>query len=209
MGYRQIDGNKPLLIHENGKVRNGLRNLPPDSDRFVYHYDKSGKPSTKHWPKLIISHDSDGNDDVRLLPEVQMKTHGQLPNSLVCNPDDFKALDGDKTNCALDNLEYVGDGSFKKKSPYKEKKEAPPAEAQPEEEIETSEPEIDEEPEEEIEEAYKTSLLYKATEAVEIIKQGDFEELLDSGFLDEEEDRVTVVEAWGKAEKEYKEFMNG
>lgn len=211
MGYKQIDGNKTILVNERGEVRENLRNLPPDSDRFIFEVDKKGKRKNV-WPKLIISYDTDGREDVRLLPEVVLKTHGKLPNQLECSADDFKAVDGNKLNCAEENVEYVGDGSFSKGSPYKSKdseKKAQKPEPEAEPEPEPEDPEVEENPEaeEELSDLAKGSADLKATEAVNVIKKYDFQELKDSGFYTEDADnpRVTVAEAWKKAEKDYRE----
>lgn len=238
MGYKQIDGNKSLLIDEKGRVREGLRNLTVDSDRFLYKKDKEGKIQNE-WPRIIISHDADGHKDVRLMPEVVMKEHGKLPRSLECSPDDFKAEDGDKTNVSLDNIEYVGEGSLKKKdsSPYKaeEKPESDLAfPNQPFDEADKYEDAADEAerirqpapagekdsaakkpaatterqtttPRKPVSDLEKGSSGLNAKDAIATIKKYEFGELKDADFLSEDEDRVTVVEAWQSAEKQWKQ----
>lgn len=210
MGYKQIDGNKNILIHENGKVREGLRNLPEDSDRFVYSRDKKGNVKKSVWPKLIVASDIDGREDIRLLPEVVLKHHGKLPEKVECSPTDFEAKDDDKTNCALENIEYVGDASFSKKAPYKGKPEDEKEGDVPEEpEAEAEEaPEETEEAEEAPEEpTVKKSKDMNASEAASFIKQYDFSELEDMDFLSEDEDRVTVTEAWESARKKFEDSL--
>lgn len=223
MGYKQVDGNKNILVNERGQLRHGLRNLPPDSDRIIYERNKDGSVANE-WPKVVVDVNQGGKEDVRLLPELVMKEHGELPRSLSCAKGDFKSKSGSKhniTDCALENIEYVGSGSAKAQKPYKdapekEKDTGAEAKAAPEppesKKVEAAEkaqaadtPKV--KTEGEMSDLAKGSGELNAKEAIKIINNYDFEELQDLGFYTEEERdgdvRVTVQEAWEKKKKEY------
>lgn len=210
MPYKQIDKTK-ILVHESGRVREEMRNLPDDSDRFLYSRNKDGEIKNE-WPKLIIEQDSEGREDIRLLPELVLKYHGDLPPSLRCSAKDFEAADGNKLNCSIENVKYIGAGFSGQKSPYKE----PPAPAEPNdsdsepaegEDVEDGKakvaaaPPADEPPSD----LAKGSGALNVKQAAAVIRKYDFAELSDSGFLDKDEDRVTVLQAWESAKKAWQE----
>lgn len=236
MGYIQVDGNKEILVKETGECRHGLRNLPADSDRFEYQYDEGGNKANE-WPYVVVAVDSDGVEDKRLLPELVMKIHGKLPDKIDCSPEDFESKSGSKSNpldSNINNIEYVGDASVKGKSgssPYKkppeeekkaetkdepEDKKAEEPETPPAPEPEDSPPdEGEKQPGEKPEipddkpDLMKGSGALNAKEAIKIIRDFEYEELIDVGFYteDDREDgvRVTVEEAWEAKKKSAEE----
>ena len=107
MGYKQIDGNKPFLIHDSGRIRHGLRNLPEDSDRILYDREADGSKKNV-WPQLILSSDTGDGQDIRLIPEILLKEHGKLPRGLPCQAADFIPRDGNRLNVDFSNIKYVG-----------------------------------------------------------------------------------------------------
>lgn len=251
MGYVQIDGVKDILVNEKGQVREELRTLPWDSDRIEYTYDEHGNKKNE-WPLIVVDIDEDGTEDKRLLPALVLKEHGELPRKMPVSRGDFEAKNGKKLppHCNIDNIEYVGDGSFKESSPYKAPPEDQKGQEEPEgqqvehktaeedapetsgipddlaeatnekiEETEEVDPDI-EEPEEEKErpdvaspnapdkepsDLMKGSKELTAKRSIEIIRNFEYEELLDVGFYTEEEredgPRVTVEEAWKTKKK--------
>lgn len=226
MGYKQIDGVKSILVKQTGELREGLRNLPPDSDRIEYVYDKAGNKKNE-WPIVIVDISGEGTEDKRLLPEIVMKHHGELPKNVKCSREDFKSKSGSKSNILdsnIENLEYVGDASTEKKKPYKDApgKEATAKDEAPEPEPEEPEtksakkagdepkgkPKIDNEPSD----LMKGSGALNAKEAIKIINNYEFEELVDVGFFTEPErdgdPRVTVVDAWNAKKNQAKEAQS-
>lgn len=216
MAYVQVDGNKDILVNEKGQVREGLRNLPEDSDRFEYEYDSEGNKQDE-WPYVVVDIDSDGNEDKRLLPEIVMKTHGEIPRNVKCSRSDFKAKEGHKANpltSGLDNIEYVGDASTKseKGKPYTQppqQEQADAGEAEPAESTEVvqggEEAPTPEDQPENLSDLGKGSAELSAKRAIEIIEKYELEELQDLGFFTEDSPghkaRVTVVAAWKKKKK--------
>jgi len=133
MGYEQIDGVKNILVNEKGFVRQGLRTLSWDDDRFEYQYDDNGQKKNE-WPLVVVDIDEDGTEDKRLLPALVLKEHGKLPRQLPVSAKDFKAKNGKKLppNCHIDNIEYVGDGKFEGQKPYAEPPEKTKKDEEPE-----------------------------------------------------------------------------
>lgn len=217
MGYKQIDGTKQVLVHENGRLRLGLRNLPEDSDRILRNYDDEGNPKNE-WPRVVVAINPEGKDDIRLLPEIVLKEHGRLPRKAQCEPEDFESQSGEKwrmTDSSVENVEYVGEASLAKKpykgDPKKDDSGDPDSQASatataPEPEApETEKPKVKDEPTP----LMKGSGELTAKEAISVIRNFEYEELADAGFYTEEQreggKRVTVEEAWKSKKSEASE----
>lgn len=213
MGYEQIDGNKNILVNERGQVREDLSNIKPH-----YEYDEEGNIDTDRWPTVVVQSSTEGQDR-RLLPAEVLKLHGDLPKNGNYTRDMFDAKDGDKTNCAKENIIY---NESAPSQPYKSKpgEEEPKGSEEPknqptgtvvEDPTKTAgskssqgSTEDDQEPEENSSGNKITgqSQDYNATEAQEIIKNNSFEDLQAAGFYNEldgpKDERVTVTEQWEK-----------
>lgn len=254
MGYEQIDGVKNILVNEKGQIRRGLRTLPLDADRYIYQLDESGNKKNM-WPEIVVQVDSSGSQDVRLLPELVLKEHGKLPRQVPCSREDFEAINGEKLppHCHIDNIKYVGDGSFEAQQPYAgspedTKQDGDDAATQespegqkvkhttatesgedksgaglPDELAETTNKQLSDESGEgaadedvdkppvssdggdEPSDLMKGSGELKAKRAIELIRNFEYEELVDVGFYTEGDrdkgERVTVKDAWESKKK--------
>lgn len=215
MGYKEIPGGVQAMAHEDGKFRIGLRNLPPDSDRFVYKKDKQGN-KLNEWPEFVIRKGFAGPERRMILPEAVMKAHGKIPPSANVTPDDFESKSGSKVNFAdsrIDNVIYKpsehGNSPYKgkpeKKSSAPKKEDTPTGEPEPQQSNDESTQVAKEA--ESMSDIAKGSGELTAKEAIEIIDKYDFEELRDLNFYTEDKrdrgPRVTVKDAWENKKEEY------
>lgn len=255
MGYQQIDGVKNILVNQKGQIRQGLRTLPLDSDRYVYELDENNNKKNA-WPSIIVEVDSDGTEDIRLLPELVLKEHGKLPRQVSCTRDDFESVNGKKLppHCHIDNIKYVGDGSFQAQKPYAgspeetkadgkqaDTQKSPPGKKvkhttatesgedsdktgalpggmdEADEESSSDEPAppnggdpvekppVSSDGGDEPSDLMKGSGELTAKRAIEIIRNFEYEELVDVGFYTEDDrddgERVTVTDAWESKKK--------
>lgn len=213
MAYEQIDGNKSILVNEKGQLREELRNIEPD-----YEYDESGNIDTDQWPTVVVQSDSEGTDR-RLLPAEVLKIHGDLAQNGQYTANMFDAEDGDKTNCARENIIFE---DRKPKSPYKE--DPKKAEGDPETDEDEPSGKVVHDPIKESDGAAEDggsetdedddgrnssgntissqSQDFNVDEAVEVIRNNTFGDLVEANFYNEEsgpkEKRITVEEAWEK-----------
>lgn len=209
MSFKQVPGSAQIMAHEDGRLREGLRNLRPDDPRFEYFGEDE-------WPIVVVMNGFDVDTKRFSAPECVMKAQGQIAPSVVCEPSDFTPKDGNYRNWALKNIEYSPSGNkderAAKGSPYvappKERKEEPKKEEPKAEDL----PKADEDAkaaEQHMSPLQKGSGELTAKEAIKIIEDYDFEELRDMGFYTEDDrdrgPRKTVEEAWNDKQSEYEE----
>lgn len=226
MGFKQVPGSDEVLVHEDGRVRLGLRNIPKDSQRLQWPTDKTGNKKNE-WPTLIIKVGYNEPERKMLLPEAIMKTHGELPSQQRCAPEDFTPKNDSRTrmqDAALDNLEYSATGNNddpvkstkfidkpeNRKEKQDEEKPEPKAKTKPKEDAPDKDVPTANADAKDVSEGVaklrKGSAELTAKEAIQIIEDYDFEELRDLDFYTEEErdrPRTTVIEAWEKKLEEF------
>jgi len=220
MGYKEIPGGVEALAHEDGKFRIGLRNLPQDSDRFIFETDEKGQ-KLNEWPTFVIRKPFNGPERRALLPEAVLKAHGKIPPNANCVAEDFESKSGSKVKLSdsrIDNIVYKpaaeGNSPYKK-APVTAKDNATDTNG-PEPDVESHDADADSDstPDapitedstkvanegEAMSDIAKGSAELTAKKAIEIIEKFDFEELRDLNFYTEEDrdrgPRVTVKEAW-------------
>lgn len=216
MGFIEIPGGQEVLVHEDGRVRLGLRNLPKDSQRLKWPTDKDGNRKNV-WPELVIKTSLNEPDRKMLLPEAVLKAHGKIPPHVVCEQDDFTPKNGSRTrmsDSAIKNLEYDVSGKAKKPDAdgagfidkpenRKKKEDSEPkgddsenAPAAPHPDDEGSDEKGNDVPKanpdaknasEGLEKLKKGSAELNAKEAIQIIEDYDFEELRDLAFYSEDD----------------------
>lgn len=212
MGYKEVPGGVEAMAHEDGKFRIGLRNLTPDSDRFIYVKDAKGN-KVDGWPEFVIRKPFNEPERRILLPEAVLKAHGKIPPHIKCEREDFKSKNGRKnrlSDSSLENVVYVaaqhGDSPYKKPSDPEQVPE-PVVEEQTQQQEDAPVTEEVADHGEAISDVAKGSAELTAKRAIEIIEKFDFEELRDLNFYTEDTrdrgPRVTVKEAWESKLEEY------
>jgi len=110
MAYKKVDDNKIIGVDKKGQIIRDVTPIKPDIT-----YDEDGNAN---WPTFDLPRPRVGGSEERLLPEEVMKLHGDVGMNEIFSVDDFEAIDGDKTNCHVDNI-TINRG--KKANPYKGK----------------------------------------------------------------------------------------